>query len=152
MTPSKLSLRIISEKVAWIRSMITRIKNLPLSSYAEFKEDRRNYAAAESYLRRAMEALLDLGRHILAKGFGKAVVEYKEIANQLLEMEVLDKREGDLLRKLAGYRNRLVHFYDEISEKELYEICSTKLGDIETILNSLLKWIENHPEKVNKNL
>ena len=132
--------------------MITRIKSLPLSSYAEFKVDSRNNAAAESFLRRALEALLDLGRHILAKGFGKAVVEYKEIADQLVKMEVLYQSEGDLLRKLAGYRNRLVHFYDEISEKELYEICSTKLDDIDTILNSILKWIENHPEKVNQNL
>jgi len=31
--------------------------------------DPRNVASAESYLRRGLEALLDLGRHLLAKGF-----------------------------------------------------------------------------------
>jgi hypothetical protein len=36
--------------------------------------------AAESYLRRAVEVLLDMGRHILAKEFALAVSEYKEIA------------------------------------------------------------------------
>ncbi len=29
--------------------------------------DRRNPAAAESYLRRSLEAIFDIGRHILAK-------------------------------------------------------------------------------------
>lgn len=33
-------------------------------------------AAGESFLRRALEVLLDLGRHVLAKGFGRVVPEY----------------------------------------------------------------------------
>lgn len=36
-----------------------------------------------------------------------------------------------LLKILAGYRNRMVHFYHEITPKELYEICSGELEDIE---------------------
>ena len=35
------------------------------------------------------------------------------------------REEADLLQILAGYRNRLVHFYHEVSVEELYEICAT---------------------------
>ena len=75
-----------------------------------FFADRRNVWTAESCFRRALEALLDLGRHILTKGFSLGVSEYKEIATRLGEQGVLSQGEAELLRTLAGYRNRLVHF------------------------------------------
>ena len=34
--------------------------------------------------------------------------------------------------KMTGYRNRMVHFYGEITEHELYSIIQEELGDIGT--------------------
>ncbi|MDZ4383258.1 MAG: HepT-like ribonuclease domain-containing protein, partial [Thermodesulfovibrionia bacterium] len=90
------------------------------------------------------------GRHILAKGFGKAVVEYKEIPIKLREEGILNEIETDLLREMAGYRNRMVHFYNEISSEELYQICAGQVGDIDKILTLILTWIESHPEMIDK--
>ncbi len=73
--------------------------------YEAFHADARNYAAAESYLRRALEGLLDLRSHILAKGYGKPVSEYKEIARSLVDPGVLDESRGNLLCQMAGYRS-----------------------------------------------
>jgi len=152
MTPAVLRAQVIAERSAWIRKMIFQLKGLPLESYEVFCSDPRNVAAAESYLRRCLEALLDLGRHLLAKGFGQAVSEYKEIARVLKENEILDE-EGHLrMVKLAGYRNRLVHYYQEISNQELYDICNSRLDDIEELLAVILKWIIDHPDKIERNL
>jgi uncharacterized protein YutE (UPF0331/DUF86 family) len=85
MTPSLLRAKIIAERSAWVKEMIFRIKTLPLETYQGFHSDPRNSAAAESYLRRGLEALLDLGRHLLAKGFGEGLSEYKEIARALVK-------------------------------------------------------------------
>ncbi len=63
-------------------------------------------------------------------------------------MECLDKDQAAVLRTLAGYRNRLVHFYHEISNRELYEICTGQLGDIDAILAGILDWVRAHPEKI----
>ena len=152
MTPSFLRAQVIAERSAWIRDMLEKLKALPLESFESFISDRRNPASAESYLRRALEALLDLGRHILAKGFGLAVTEYKEIAQRLAEQGILSTDDGRVLEKMAGYRNRMVHFYQEISNQELYEICSRQLGDVESLLNALLKWVNDHPEKIDRSL
>jgi uncharacterized protein YutE (UPF0331/DUF86 family) len=146
MTPSELRPRIIAERVNWIQRMLADLRSLPLESFDSFHSDPRNSASAESYLRRALEAFFDLGRHILAKGFGRPVSEYKEIARGLVEVRVLEEKDGNVLRQLAGYRNRLVHFYNEISERELYEICSNQLEDAELLLSKLTEWIRVHPE------
>jgi len=76
MTPGKISKEVVSERVSLIQEMIEGIKELPSKNRQEFLGDKRNVAAAESYLRRSLEALLDLGRHILAKGFGYPTTEY----------------------------------------------------------------------------
>ena len=67
-------------RAAWIDQMINKVRSLPLDDFEEYISDKRNVWTCESCLRRAMEASLDLGRHILAKGFGIGVSEYKEIA------------------------------------------------------------------------
>ncbi len=152
MTPAQLRGKIIAERVAWIRRMLAGLRALPLATYATFAADPRNPAAAESHLRRALEALLDLGRHVLAKGFGQGVIEYKDVARVLKQVGVLDGETEALFRRLAGYRNRLVHFYHEVSTEELFEICSQRVSDIESVLAAILDWIAAHPEKIDHQL
>lgn len=62
MTPGKMRSVVLNERIAWIRQMIKSIHDLPMSSFAAFTDDARTPAAAESYLRRGIEALIDLGR------------------------------------------------------------------------------------------
>jgi uncharacterized protein YutE (UPF0331/DUF86 family) len=150
MTPGRIRSDVVAERIAWIREMIASIKRLPLSDYEAFINDPRNPAAAESYLRRAIEALLDLGRHILAKGFGFAVTEYKDIGVKLSETDVISGSQGLLLRKIAGYRNRMVHFYHEVSIRELFDLCTRNVHDIEILLDSFISWIRGNPGKMDQ--
>ena len=146
MTPTGIRTIVVTEKASWVREMTAAIRHLPLDSYDEFLSDTRNAAAAESYLRRGIEGLLDLGRHVLAKGFGKVVAEYKEVADQLTHNGVLSPKNGSVFRLMAGYRNRLVHFYQQISTAELYEICSRDLDNLETVCDEILAWIRQNPQ------
>jgi len=152
MSPRKISKRVVVDRLNWINKMIGEIHSLPLSDYETFAKDKRNIWSAESCLRRSLEALMDLGRHILAKGFGRGVTEYKEIAFYLQEEGVLDKSESALLRILAGYRNRMVHFYHEVSNEELFEICCSRLSDIKDVADSIKEWINLHPELIDLTL
>lgn len=130
--------------------MLEGLRSLPEDNIDSFLSDPRTIAAAESYVRRGLESLLDLGRHILAKGVGRAVVEYKDIALQLREIGALGEREAGLLRDMAGYRNRLVHFYSEVTPQELFHIRSSRLDDIEDVLSELLRWLQSHPELIDR--
>lgn len=148
MSPSRVRAKVVAGKAAVVREMLAEIDTLPLVTFADFLADRRMVGAGESFLRRALEALLDLGRHLLAKGFGVPAVEYKEIARALGERGVLEASQAELLRRMAGYRNRLVHFYDEVSAEELYAILTRHRGDIAAVLAALEDWLARHPERV----
>lgn len=123
-----------------------------MASRDEFFADPRNLFAAGSCLRRALEALFDLGRHILAKSFALGVSEYKEIARGLYQNNVTNAEESALLNILAGHRNHLVHVYHEVNPDKLYEICTHQLDDITRIANALQKWINAHPENLDERI
>jgi uncharacterized protein YutE (UPF0331/DUF86 family) len=140
MTPGVIRPEIVAERAFWIRQMVDNLRTLPLENVEAFHAEKHFSAAAESYLRRALEALMDLGRHILAKAFGHPATEYKEVAKALSERGVLGPETAKLIPRMAGYRNRMVHFYHEIEPGELYEICHSQLHDIEKVLDELLVW------------
>ena len=152
MTPQHISKRVVVDRLDVANHLIQEITALPLKDRQIFFSDRRNIWAAESCLRRSLEALLDVGRHIPAKGFGLGISEYKEIGPRLREQGVLLEDEERILRVLAGYRNRLVHFYHEVSEEELYEICRHQLGNLKILQDAFLRWLRNHPEKIDETL
>ncbi|MEW6288072.1 MAG: DUF86 domain-containing protein [Chloroflexota bacterium] len=152
MVPGKISKRVAADRLGWVNRMLSEIRSLPLDSKTDFLQDSRNIWTAESCLRRALEALFDLGRHIAAKGFGEAVTEYKEIASVLHRHKVISSKDFSLMQKLAGYRNRLVHFYHDVSEDELFEICSSRLGDVECLAEALRGWLVNNPNLLDETL
>jgi len=47
------------------------------------------------------------------------------------------------LEKMARYRNRLTHFYLEITPKEMYGIIQHNLGDFEVFLKHIKRVVEN---------
>lgn len=148
MTPSKVRAKTIVDRIGVVRKNLDDLRAVPLGSLHEFTSGKLNAPAAESYLRRALEALMDLGRHILAKGFGRGVAEYKKISAELTDAGVLGAEEASLFRKMAGYRNRMVHFYGEVTTEELYGICAERLGDFEVILEAIMTWLQRNPDKL----
>lgn len=148
MTPSTASFRVISRRLKLIQDLLDRIRARPMDSLDVFLTDPDNCLVVESCLRRSLEALLDIGRHILAKGYGIPVGEYKQIATALQQEECLSKEEEHILYTLAGYRNRMVHFYYEVTDEELYQICAQDLGDIERICDAYRRWVKEHPDKM----
>jgi len=146
MMPGRLSAVVVTDRLAWIDQMLDAIATLPLTDRALFFDDPRNSWAAESCLRRALEALMDLGRHILARVFGLGPSEYKEMARMLGQQGVIAAEEAQLLVQLAGYRNRMVHFYHELPAEELFDVCSTRLSDVRRVTKAIKLWIDEHPD------
>jgi len=128
-----------------IRHDVFELKRFQSMSSDEF-EANYNFAIAEHFLRRAIEAIFDIGSHILSRIPGARAASYKEIAVLLGKHKVISNDYMPTLQKIAGYRNRMVHFYDEISQDELHGILQNYLQDIEAFacqISDLLK----HPQE-----
>ena len=64
------------------------------------------------------------------------------------EKKVLEARETERMRNMAGYRNRMVHFYHEITPEELHEICLDHLNEIKLLADKLVQWTKEHGDSI----
>jgi len=148
MVISRLNIPRVRENLSLIGSFLEKLGRLAKLSEGDFLADERNPAAAESFLRRSIEAMFDISRHILSKSYEFRSLEYKDVALTLGEKKIVSPEYADTLTKLAGYRNRMVHYYKEIKPEELYEVLQKDLGDIERFLVEIEKFLKNYLRQV----
>lgn len=149
MVISNLNIKLIEDRLGFINKAIVKLKKISNLTEEDFMESDHS-AIAESYLRRSLEAMFDIGRHITAKTAGKGSVEYKGIVSSLLDNGVITKKLAEKLRLMAGYRNRLVHFYSEVTDKELFSILKNNLTDIEDFVKEIKAFIEKYRNQTYK--
>jgi uncharacterized protein YutE (UPF0331/DUF86 family) len=137
-TKSPIDLKIVTGRLELIHRHLEDLRSLPIESLGHFLSDRRNPLAAEALLRRALDALLDTTRHLLAKGHSRAALEYKEAAQLASELGLVQDAElAGRFRELAGYRNRLTQHYADLTPEEIFAIVSGHLDDLEALADEL---------------
>ena len=143
----KLNMEMLTGRIDAVRVALSRLKELSKLSREEFLEDYKNPASAETFIRHCIEAVFDIGRHILAKtGKVRLTHEYKNIAKGLGETGVISQPLMYKLMEMAGYRNRIVHLYHEITDEELYEIIQNDLKDIEQFILEIGAFLKKYKE------
>jgi len=137
-TAGAVDLKVVGDRLGLARTAIADLREMAALDEPTFLNDRRNAAAAESYLRRAIEALFDTARHLLAKGFGVGGLEYRDVArlaaeHQLVEAGALAAR----LLQIAGFRNRLVHYYHDVTAREILAVVKHDVADLDAFASQL---------------
>ncbi|MDK2924268.1 MAG: hypothetical protein PWQ41_42 [Bacillota bacterium] len=129
---------LLEQRLVMLQGYLEELEKLAQIDRQEFVSNKIIGAAAESYLRRSLEVVFDIGRHILAKsGLVDLASEYKAIARGLVTKGVVAPELGDKLTQMAGYRNRLVHLYHQVTDEELYEIISCDLPDFRAFMHAI---------------
>jgi len=145
---------VLVNRLAEIERDVTELAKFHGMPLHEFTVGQQ-FAIAEHYLRRALEAVFDAGNHILSRlplAPGQRPETYKAIALALGRHQIVPEAYATgPLTAMAGYRNRLIHFYDEITSEELHDILQHRLGDVETFAKSLRDLIAN-PQRIGLNM
>lgn len=125
-----LDVEKIADLIIDVEKCIEQLKAFIAFSEQEFSADSRNYGLAEHYIRRALEGILTIGTHVLSRLPAKTQ-EYQDVILSLGRYGIIPQEFAEKNRKLAGYRNRLVHLYWEVSSSELLAVIKEHVSDIE---------------------
>ncbi len=109
--------------------------------FEEFNNDPLLYGSAERFLHLSIEALIDIGNHIISDDDLGRVDVYKDIAIILAENDYLDEEKKDLFIKVIAFRNILVHDYLDLDRDIIFNLLKNNLNDIRGILKSYLKLV-----------
>ncbi|MCL6610820.1 MAG: DUF86 domain-containing protein [Peptococcaceae bacterium] len=130
-------------KIDLINRSLTRLKAMAELGEDRFTAEPDNFAIAEHHVRRSLECVFDIGRHIMAKkGLGHPA-DYRSVISVLGREGVIPWEFSNKIKGMAGYRNRLVHGYAEVTPREMYRILKEGLGDLEAYCRYIIRYIES---------
>ena len=128
-----LNKEVLRTRIAYIEDSLKSLERFKGMPYGEFHSNPDHFRIAFYDLHRTLEAMMDIGSHILSRIPGVRPASYKDIPRLLDKHKILPPAfANNELLKMTSYRNRMVHFYGEITEHELYRIVQEELEDIVT--------------------
>jgi len=128
-----LNREVLRSRLSYIEDSLRSLERFRGVPFEQFHSNADNFRIAFFDLHRALEAILDIGSHILSRIPGARPSSYRDIPRLLEKHKIIPSDfAGNQLTKMAGYRNRMVHFYGEITEKEIHQIIQEELQDLQS--------------------
>jgi uncharacterized protein YutE (UPF0331/DUF86 family) len=93
-------------------------------------------------LQLSIQALIDVGNHILAALDESQIDDYVDIIDKLGEKNIIPVEFSRQIRGMVGLRNILVHEYVNADINKIYEILHNQLADFYNFMNYINQFIE----------
>ncbi len=131
----------IKQRFSEIKESLDEIKRITSLDEKEFWSKKENIAAVKYYLLQAIEAVGGICVHIAAKKFNKGVSVFGECFEVLEKEGFLSEGLVSRLRKMVKFRNKLMHRYWEIDDKNILEYARKDTGDFQDFIKAVDKII-----------
>lgn len=111
---------VIKERIKKIEEAVVELKKLRQLNQKVFEKEKTSQYAAMYAMIVGIEAICDIGNHLLAKYFNQAAETYKDIIISLGENGVIPKSFSQESAQMTDFRNILIHLYLKIDTREVY--------------------------------
>ncbi len=109
------------------------LRSLQRYSYEEFIQEPERYGSVERFLQLAIEAVMDIGNHVVAEQNLGIVNWYSDIPALLAKHRIIDTDLEQRWVRMIGFRNTLVHDYTDIDREIVYKVLQHRLSDLEAL-------------------
>lgn len=119
-----LDSELIQRKVNLIREDLIKLEDFKKLSFDNLAKDWLKWNALEHIFMKIIGRGIDINEHLIAELGGpgtKAPRDYRETFLGLVELKVLPQEFAQEIAKSAGFRNAIVHEYNEIDKNIVYQ-------------------------------
>jgi len=124
---------VIRKRLNKLDEYLSILRRLQEHTFDEFVENPEKYGSVERFLHLAIEAVTDMGNHVIADLELGVVNWYSDIPTILDEKGYLGRSLKDKWIRMIGFRNTLVHDYVDIDRRIVYEVLRNNLKDLEAL-------------------
>lgn len=138
--------KFIKRKLSLIQDDLAKFADFAKYSFEEISGDYVKQAAIERFLERIVNRAIDINQHLIAELTTKEIStpkDYTETFTILADLNVYSKKFSEEISKSVGTRNKLVHEYDKIDQRLIYDSIADCLRDYHQYCDYILKFIEN---------
>ncbi len=124
---------LIRKRLNKLDEYLAILGRLQRHTLEDFLSQPELYGSTERFMQLAIEAIIDMGNHVIAD-LGLGVVNwYSDIPRILADKGYLSRDLQEKWIRMIGFRNTLVHEYIDIDRKIVYEVLRDGLRDIEEL-------------------
>jgi len=128
---------VLYKKISHIKYNLDRLKEKQGLSEDEFLANVDAREVVLLNLQQAIQGCIDIGSHIVSdEGWG-VPGSLSEIFYKLEEHKIITTPLVENLIPMVGFRNLIVHQYQDIDYKIVYQIYQNRLTDIEAFLSAI---------------
>ncbi len=127
--------------VSELRKNVARLQDLAKLAEADFLKDPDKIGSAKYHFIVAIESCIDMCNHVISRNGFRAPEDYGDTFRVMNEEGALKQDFSDELVNMAKFRNRLVHIYLEVENKQVYEILQDRLDDFKKFIDSLSNFL-----------
>lgn len=121
----------IQQLTGIINDALHKLRELGKIPKDAFLKDFRNTESAKYLFVKVTEAAIDICNHLASTQGGRAPKDYADCFAVLEELAVISSDLGRRLKRMARFRNLIVHLYWQVDDVKVYEIIQKDLGDLE---------------------
>lgn len=133
----------ITNRIAVITDNLRELKEIRDTSLEDFLSDKQKIAAAKYFLQTSIEAIVDIGNHIIARlRFGVPENNFQTF-ELLVQNKVLDRDKLSTYRQMVKFRNLVVHLYHTVDDERVYQILQENLDDFEDFISKIVSYRAN---------
>ena len=129
----------VRQHVQFVRATLPKLRHLRDQGRAAFMADPISEPAAVRLLHTAIEALIDVANHVIAREGLGIPRSYADTIEILVAAKVLPAERKSTFLQMVRFRNRAVHLYDEIDPSEVFAILENDLDDFEEFLAPIVE-------------
>jgi len=125
---------VIRKRLNRLDEYLEILYSLRKYSFETFIGNPEHYGSTERFLHLSIEAINDIGNHIIADDALGVVDSYSDIPTILYQKGLIDLEMREKWIRMIGFRNTLVHEYIEIDRQIVYRVLQSGLGDIKALI------------------
>ena len=127
--------------VSELRKNVARLQDLSAFKQDEFLKDPDKIGSAKYHFIVAIESCIDMCNHIISRNGFRAPEDYGDTFRVMNEEGALKPDFSDELVNMAKFRNRLVHIYLEVENKQVFEILQNRLNYFKKFVDSISNFL-----------
>ena len=135
----------VKRKISLIQDDLANFSHFAQYSFEEIAKDYIKQAATERFLERVVNRAIDINQHLIAELATKDTSSpktYTDTFIMLPDLGVYSKDFATEISKSVGTRNKLVHEYDKVDQKIIYDSIADCLRDYQQYCGYILKFLE----------
>ena len=129
----------VESRIYYIKQNLEKLYKLGGLAQQEFLRDYRNYDAAKYNLQVIIEALIDIGNHIISRKKMPIPDSNADTFRILSQNGIIPVEKLSRYEAMARFRNMVVHLYQDINEEEIFHIIKNDLSDIEYFIEIIAR-------------